>query len=222
MIFFVRYTQAMNKVLCGISMSVDGFVAGPNMSEQKPFGDLPESFLSRGLPDSPEGLLHRWMFDEPEKHKAEIAEIIEVAGAYIMGRNMYGPKGQTYDKTWKGWWGDNPPFHAPVFVLTHKQRKPVEMEGGTTYTFITDGIKSALRQAQKAAGKKPVAIMGGADVINQYLAAGLINELWLHIVPATIGKGQRLFEGVPSLHIEPISCRGTELVTHIKYRIIKK
>jgi dihydrofolate reductase len=212
----------MNKVICGISMSIDGFVAGPNMSEQKPFGDLPESFLRLGIPGAPEGLLHRWVFDEPEKHQAEIAELSSVAGAYIMGRNMYGPKGETYDKTWKGWWGDNPPFHAPVYVLTHKPREPIQMEGETTFIFITDGIKSALQQAQKAAGNKPVAISGGANVVNQYLAAGLIDELWLHMVPATIGKGQRLFDNVPSLHMEPISCRGTELVTHIKYRLIHK
>jgi dihydrofolate reductase len=216
------YTQTMNKVICGITMSVDGFVAGPHMSEEKPFGDLPESFLQRGIPGAPEGLLHRWVFDEPEKHTAEIAELSSVAGAYIMGRNMYGPKGQTYDKNWKGWWGDNPPFHAPVFVLTHNSRDPIQMEGGTTFIFITDGITSALQQAQKAAGNKPVAISGGAHVVNQYLAAGLIDELWLHIVPGTIGKGQRLFDNVPSFNMEPISWRGTELVTHIKYRLLNK
>lgn len=210
----------MNKVICGIAMSIDGFVAGPNMTEEKPFGELPESFLKLGLPGSPEGILHRWMFEEPEKHKAELAELSSVAGAYIMGRNMYGPIGQQYDKTWKGWWGNNPPFHAPVFVLTHKSRESIQMEGGTSYTFVTDGIKSALRLAQKAAGKKPVAIAGGAHVVNQYLAAGLINELWLHIIPATIGKGQRLFENVQSLNMEPISWGGTKLVTHIKYRLI--
>lgn len=209
----------MNKVICGISMSIDGFVAGPNMTLEKPFGDLPEEFVKRGLPDSPEGLLHRWMFEEPEKHTAEIEELTSVAGAYIMGRNMYGPKGEEYDKTWKGWWGDNPPFHVPVFVLTHTKREPIQMEGGTTYTFVTEGIEAALDEAQKVAGDKPVGIAGGADVINQYLAAGLIDELWLHIVPATIGKGQRLFDNVPGLNLEPISYGGTELVTHIKYRI---
>lgn len=203
-------------------MSVDGFVAGPNMSEKKPFGDLPEGVLRRGIAGAPEGLLHRWMFEEPEKHREEIAEIVSVAGAHIMGRNMYGPKGQEYDKTWKGWWGDNPPFHTPVFVLTHTPRKPIEMEGGTTYTFVTDGINSALQSAQKAAGNKPVAIVGGANVVNQYLAAGLIDELWLHIVPATIGKGQRLFENIPNLQMEPISWGGTKLVTHIKYRLIHR
>src|SRR5581483_3775306 len=212
----------MNKVICGIAISIDGFVAGPNMSEKKPFGDLPESFLKLGIPGAPEGLLHRWMFDEPEKHKAEIAELSSVAGAYIMGRNMYGPKGKKYDTTWKGWWGDNPPFQAPVFVLTHAPREQIQMEGGTSYSFVTDGIESAMKQAQKAPGNKPVAIAGGANVVNQYLAAGLIDELWLHIVPATIGKGQRLFENAPTLRMEPISCSATKLVTHIKYRIINK
>jgi dihydrofolate reductase len=211
----------MSKVICDISMSVDGFVAGPNMTEEKPFGDLPENFLRRGINGDPEGLLHRWMFDEPEKHKAALADHNTPVGAHIMGRSMYGPKGEKYDKTWKGWWGDNPPYHGPVFVLTHKPRESIQMEGGTTYIFVTDGIKSAMQQAQKAAGDKPVRISGGANVINQYLAAGLIDELRLHIVPATIGHGQRLFENVPPLHMEPISWGGTELVTHIKYRIIK-
>lgn len=211
----------MNKVICGITMSVDGFIAGPNMSEQKPFGDLPENVL-RGMPGAPEGILHKWMFDEPEKHKEEIANLSSVAGAYIMGRSMYGPKGSKYDNTWKGWWGDNPPFHAPVFVLTHTPRKSIKMEGGTTFIFITDGIKSAMQQAQIAAGEKPVAIAGGANVVNQYLAAGLIDELWLHIVPVTIGKGQKLFDGVPSLNMEPLSWGGTKLVTHIKYHVISK
>ncbi|WP_119066340.1 dihydrofolate reductase family protein [Aggregatilinea lenta] len=201
----------MSKVICGITMSVDGFVAGPNQSEQNPFGDVPDT----------EGLLHSWMFDEPERHAAELAELSSVAGAYIMGRNMYGPAGEKYDHSWKGWWGDDPPFHAPVFVLTHKSRDPILMEGGTTFTFVPDGIRAALKQAEKAAGGKPVAIAGGANVVNQYLAANAIDELWLHIAPGTIGQGARLFDQIPNLRMEPISLSGTSLITHIKYRIIK-
>lgn len=198
----------MSKVICGIAMSLDGFVAGVNMTEEKPFGDI-----------APE-VLHRWMFDEPEKHQAEHDHLLS-AGAYIMGRNMYGPAGDSYDQTWKGWWGDEPPYHAPVFVLTHRAREPIPMAGGTTFHFVTEGIHAAMEQARQAAGDKPVAIAGGAHTVNQYLAAGMVDELWLHIAPVTIGHGQRLFENVPSLRMEPLSVGGTELVTHIKYRILK-
>ncbi len=198
----------MNKVICGASMSLDGFVAGLHESEQHPFGDI-----------SPM-LLHSWMFNEPEKHQAEIAYHNSVAGAYIMGWNMFAPPDLGKDREWKGWWGPEPPYHTPVFVLTHRARGPVPMEGGTTFNFVTDGIESALKQAQKAAGDKPVSIAGGANTVNQYLAAGLIDELWLHVAPVTVGQGQRLFEGVPSLHLEPIEWGGTNLVTHIKYRVI--
>lgn len=199
----------MSKVICGISMSVDGFVAGVNLTEEKPFGDMPD------------GILHRWMFEEPEKHQAELNELNAVAGAYIMGRNMFGPSGEDYDKTWTGWWGDNPPYHAPVFVLTHRAREPIPMEGGTTFHFVSDGIQSALEQARAVAGDKPVAIAGGANVVNQYLRAGIVDEIWQHIVPCTIGQGSRLFENVPDLRMKPISLSGTDLVTHIKYRILK-
>lgn len=198
----------MSKVICGIAMSIDGFVAGSNMTEEKPFGDMSED------------LLHHWMFDQPEKHRAELDSILS-AGAYIMGRNMYGPAGESYDKSWKGWWGDEPPYHAPVFVLTHRARDPIPMEGGTTYHFITEGIHAALEQARQAAGGKPVAIAGGANAVNQYLAAGLLDEIWLHIAPVTIGHGARLFENVPGLRTEPLSVGGTEQVTHVKYRILK-
>lgn len=189
-------------------MSIDGFVAGANESEQKPFGDVSAE------------LLHNWMFDEPEKHIEEIASLNSVAGAYIMGWNMFAPPDLEDGREWRGWWGENPPFHAPVFVLTHKTRESVHMEGGTTFHFVTDGIESAMKQARQAARNKPVAIAGGANTVNQYLAAGLIDELWLHIVPATIGSGPRLFENVKNLHMEPIECRGSKLVTHIKYRIV--
>lgn len=189
-------------------MSLDGYVAGSNMTEDKPFGHI-----------SPM-LLHRWQFEEPEKNKEERAYLSSVAGAYVMGRKMYGPIGPEYDKSWKGWWGEEPPYHAPVFVLTHKDREPVVMKGGTTFNFVTDGVESALNKAKQAAGDKPVLIAGGANTVNQYLAAGLIDELWLHIVPVIIGNGQKLFENVPDLRMEPIECRTTRLVTHIKYKIV--
>jgi len=199
----------MNKVACSISMSLDGFVAGHNMTFEKPFGDMPDD------------LLHHWMFDEPEKHRAELDAILD-AGAFIMGSNMYGPKDRRETPAWKGWWGDEPPYHAPVFVLTHKARNPIPMEGGTTFHFVSDGIQSALTQAKKAAGDKPIAIAGGASTVNQFLAAGLLDELWLHIAPVTVGSGARLFEGLPDLKFEPISISGNNIVTHIRYRIVKK
>jgi dihydrofolate reductase len=199
----------MNKVACSIAMSLDGFVAGSNQSFEKPFGDIPEN------------VLHRWMFEEPEKHQTELDALLD-AGAFIMGSNMFGPKEQRGSADWKGWWGENPPYHAPVFVLSEKRRDPIVMEGGTTFTFITDGIEAALSQAKEVAGEKTIAIAGGAQTINQYLAARFLDELWLHIIPVTIGSGARLFDGVPNLELEPVAISGTQLVTHIRYRVVKK
>jgi dihydrofolate reductase len=141
------------------------------------------------------------------------------AGAFVMGRNMFGPVRGEWDREWNGWWGDDPPYHAPVFVLTHHPRDPQPMDGGTTFHFVTDGIESALTQAREAAGDGDVAIMGGATTINQYLAAGLIDELRVHISPFTLGAGTRLFDGVPPLDLEQVGSRAASLVTHITYRV---
>ena len=195
----------MATVTCDLTISVDGFVAGPDQGPDDPLGVGGER-------------LHRWRFEEPEAHVAVI-EAITSAGAYIMGRNMFGPGRGAWDEEWKGWWGDDPPYHAPVFVLTHHPRDPVPMEGGTTFHFVTDGIESALAQARQAAGDADVAIAGGAATVNQYLAAGLIDELRLHISPVVLGVGERLFEGVGDLALEPLSATGTKLVTHVTYRI---
>lgn len=199
------------KVTCGMTMTLDGFTAGRNQSFKKPFGDNFDS-----------DLLDSWMFAEPEKHKhkKEIDAILD-AGAFIMGSNMFGPKDRRDNPEWKGWWGDNPPYHAPVFVLSHKEREPIDMEGGTTFIFVTDGIESTLSKAKEATGERNVKIMGGANILNQYLAAGLIDELWLHIVPVTIGAGTRLFEGVTNLKLEPIEVGGTSMVTHIRYKVLQ-
>jgi dihydrofolate reductase len=199
------------KVTCGLVVSLDGYAAGNNQSFEKPFGDNFDS-----------ALLDRWMFSEPEKHKhkKEIEAILD-AGAFIMGSNMFGPKDRRSKPEWKGWWGDNPPYHAPVFVLSHHGRPPVEMKGGTTFHFVTDGIESALKKAKEAAGDRNVKIMGGANTVNQYLVAGLIDELWLHVVPVTIGAGARLFEGAPNLKLEPVELSGTDMVTHIRYNVLK-
>jgi dihydrofolate reductase len=197
----------MTKVTCGMAMSVDGFTAGPNQTLENPFGD--------GVGES----LHRWMFEQPDANAVEI-EALTSAGAYVMGRNMFGPGRGDWDLDWKGWWGDDPPYHAPVFVVTHNPREPLPMDGGTTFHFVTDGIQSALDQARAAAGDKDVAIAGGAATVNAYLASGLIDELWLHVTPLTIGAGERLFDGVGPLTLEPISVSSNDLVTHLRYRVI--
>ncbi len=199
-------------VTAGMTMSLDGFTAGVNQRFEKPFGDNFDA-----------DLLDAWMFAEPEKHNhtREIAAILD-AGAFIMGNNMFSPKDRRNDPEWKGWWGDNPPYHAPVFVLTHTAKDPIAMEGGTTFYFVTDGIGSALTKAKKAAAGRNVKIMGGATTVNQYLAAGLVDELWLHIAPVTVGAGTRLFDGVPNLKLEPTDVSGTKVVTHIRYTILKR
>ena len=198
----------MSKVTCGMTMSLDGFVAGLDQSFEKPFGNIPDN------------LLHEWMFKEGSQHKAALDGLMD-AGAFIMGSNMFGPKEKRSDADWKGWWGDNPPYHASVFVLSEEPREPISMEGDTKFIFITDGIASALRQAKEAAGDKNVAVAGGANTVNQYLAAHFIDELWLHIVPATIGAGARLFEGISDLRLKPIEIGGTSLVTHVRYEVLK-
>ncbi|NYH93402.1 dihydrofolate reductase family protein [Actinopolymorpha rutila] len=213
----------MTKVTSDLSISADGYSAGPNQTEERPFGD-----------DGGDGWgdkLHAWMFETPEEDPAggdanvqAAAARAEVAapGAFVMGRNMFGPVRGEWDRDWKGWWGDDPPFHAPVFVLTHYPRDPQPMNGGTTYHFVTDGIESALKQAREAAGDGDVSIQGGATTINQYLAAGLIDELRLHIVPLTLGAGTRLFDGVPPLklrQVESPAAKGS--VTHVTYRVLR-
>jgi dihydrofolate reductase len=195
----------MSKVVCDISVSADGYAAGPEQSREDRLGKGGE-------------LLHRWMFETPEENTAELGEIT-AAGAFIMGRNMFGPIRGEWDGDWKGWWGDEPPYHAPVFVLTHHPREPVAMAGGTTFIFVTDGIESALRQARAAAGERNVAIAGGASTVDQYLAAGLLDELRLHIAPVLLGAGERLFARVPDVHLEPLSARSASLVTHVSYRL---
>ena len=198
----------MSKVTCDISISLDGFAAGPNQSLDNPLGEGAETRL------------HQWMFEESEANAAEL-QGITAAGAFIMGRNMFSPGRDDWDLEWKGWWGDDPPYHRPVFVLTHHPRPMLPMRGGTTFNFVTDGIESALAQARKAAGEGDIAIAGGAHTVNQYLAAGLIDELRLHVAPVLLGAGERLFDGVGDLTLEPLSVRGTNLVTHLRYRVTR-
>lgn len=196
----------MSRVTCDLTISLDGFAAGPNQSPADPLGEGGE-------------LLHRWQFEEPESNAAQLEGIL-AAGAYIMGRNMFAGPG-VWDEDWRGWWGEEPPYHAPVFVLTHQPREPLEMRGGTTFNFATQGIEAALAEARKAAGSKDVAIAGGAQTVRQYLSAGLIDELRLHIAPILLGAGERLLDGVVNVNVEPTEVSGTRLVTHVRYRVIR-
>lgn len=197
----------MAHVTSDITVSADGFAAGPHQALEDPLGKGGER-------------LHRWMFETPDENTAELAAIT-AADAFIMGRNMFGSGRGDWDPEWTGWWGDDPPYHKPVFVLTHHPRADVPMQGGTTFSFVTGGIHEALKRAQDASGDGRIAIAGGPATINQFLTAGLIDELRVHVAPITLGAGERLFEGVPPLRLEQVSGRSTSLVTHITYRMAR-
>jgi dihydrofolate reductase len=214
-----RSQWRMSKVRAQISISVDGYVAGPNQSRETPLGERGEE-------------LHEWVFPTAAFARVQgreggvrnadsdvVDEIWTNIGAFIMGRNMFGPIRGEWEGDWRGWWGDDPPYHTPVYVLTHYPRESVEMEGGTTFHFVTDGIESALAQARAAAGDQDVVVMGGASAINQYLAAGLLDELYLHVAPVVLGGGERLFADVGDPKLEPIEVVASPAVTHVKYRV---
>ena len=187
----------MSKLRFKISMSLDGFVAGPDQSVENPLGIGGESLHEWIVPLTVWRSMHGLQGGEVNESTPVVEESIANIGATIMGRNMFGGHPGPWDaeNPWKGWWGNNPPFHHPVFVLTHHAREPLEMQGGTTYTFVTDGIESALEQARRAAGGKDVSLAGGAKAAQQYLRAGLVDEMGIHLVPTLLGAGERLFEG---------------------------
>jgi dihydrofolate reductase len=193
-----------------MSISLDGFVAGPGQDRHNPTG-------VGGL------RLHEWHWHAGEPgHEADAGpreELMKRRGAYVMGRNMFGPIRGPWSEDWHGWWGDEPPYHAPVFVLTHHARKPVEMQGGTTFHFVTEGFDAALRRAKQAAGDREVDIAGGASTARQALAAGAVQELFLDIVPVLLGSGERLFDGVPDPGLEPLEAIHSRHATHIRYRV---
>jgi len=213
----------MSKVRVHISASTDGYVAGANQSQDNPLGEGGEQ-------------LHDWVIElkawrEPHGREggkdnistAIVEEETDNVGAEIMGRGKFGPPegGPWGDDPWRGWWGEDPPFHKPVFVLTHHEREPLTLSD-TTFTFVTDGIESALAQAREAAGDQDVFIGGGADVINQYLAAGLVDEIELHVSPLILGGGARLFDDVGSdLKLEQLRAVEAPGVAHLKYRVVK-
>ncbi len=204
--------------VAGFAVSVDGYGAGPDQSLENPLG--------KGGQD-----LHGWFYPtqtfrsmfgkegETEGADARFARAsAEGFGAFILGRNMFGPvRGEWPDEAWKGWWGDNPPYQAPTFVLTHHARSPIEMEGGTTFYFVTDGIESALAQARAAAGGLDVKIGGGVATVRQYLLAGAIDEMHLVVSPVVLGSGESLFAGIdlPSLGFRVSEAVATERATHL-------
>jgi dihydrofolate reductase len=213
----------MGKIkVAAFSVSLDGFGAGPNQSREEPLGKRGEE-------------LHEWIFptrmfqkmygkgDGTEGVDNDFAErSFENIGAWIMGRNMFGPiRGLWQDDVWKGWWGENPPYHVPVFVLTHHAREPVKMKGGTTFHFVTDDIKSALEKARKAASGKDIRIGGGASTIRQFLQAGYIDEMHLAFSPVFLGSGEHLFSGIdlPKLGFTETQKICGEGATHI---VLKK
>ncbi len=212
----------MGRVRSYISVSLDGYAAGPNQGQEHPLGEGGED-------------LHEWVVKLSSWQQAHgrgggegaenpsnavVAAQQENVGAVVMGRNMFGPvRGEWGDSDWRGWWGEDPPFHAPVFVLTHHAREPIKMEGGTTYHFVTDGIESAIAAAREAAGDKDVLIAGGAATVQQAIAAGLLDELLVHQVPLLLGGGESLFAGLPA---GAASCEVAEVVDgpdalHLRY-----
>jgi dihydrofolate reductase len=214
----------MAKLKFDVSISLDGFIAGPNPSEENPLGEggdqLHEWAVKLAVWREPHGLEGGEVNASTEVVEASLANV----GATVMGRNMFGGgPGPWGADPWDGWWGDEPPFHTPVFVLTHHEREPLEKQGGTTFTFVTDGIASALAQAMEASGGKDVSIGGGAAVIQQYLAAGLVDELQLTVVPVVLGDGTRLFDNLAGAEVklEPVRAVETPDVTHLSYRIVK-
>jgi dihydrofolate reductase len=215
----------MGKVTFDISMSLDGFIAGPKQALEQPLGEGGE-------------LLHEWVVGLAswrERHGMSggetnadgevVRESSDATGAHVMGRRMFsGGEGPWEDDpNADGWWGDDPPFRGAVFILTHHSREPVTKQGGTTFTFVTDGIESALEQARAAAGEKDVLVAGGANVVQQYLAAGLIDEFQLHVAPVLLGDGVRLFDdlGADRPGVDLTRVIGSPAVTHLKYRVVK-
>jgi dihydrofolate reductase len=210
----------MSKLRLRISLSLDGYVAGPHQSVEEPLGVGGED-------------LHQWVFPlaawrkphgleggKTDESTPVVEEELTNIGATIMGRNMFGghPGPWNIAKPWNGWWGSKPPFHHPVFVLTHHPREPLVLEGGTTFTFVTDGIESAYDLARRAAKGKDVALAGGANISQQYLNAGLLDEMQLHVVPILLGSGERLFNGTKDLYgLRLVKTVAAPNVTHLKF-----
>lgn len=207
----------MSKVRFHTAISLDGYTAGPSQTREEPLGVGGER-------------LHDWLvtlaiFGGGGTEVNASTEVVRDwqgnVGAHIMGRNMFGPIRGEWAEPWTGWWGEDPPYHTPVFVLTHYPRESVTMKGGTTFHFVTEGIESALDQARAVAGEKDILIAGGASCVRQYLKAGHIDEFQLSLVPILLGAGERLFDGLGSQSLEQVSAVEAPGVTHLKYRLLK-
>jgi dihydrofolate reductase len=189
-------------------LSLDGFGTGLNQTRERPFGTVDPRQLGR------------WMFEDAENNRAEI-DAVCAYGAFIMGRNMFAAPGpDVWEQEWKGWWGDNPPYHAPVFVLTHYARPSIEMEGGTVFHFVTEGPDVALARAREAAGERNLAVAGGVSTLRHYLNAGAVDTLYLKISPLIVRQGECLWDGL-NVTLEPIGARATRFTTHMDYRVVK-
>ena len=198
------------RTLCHVSISLDGFLAGPDQSLDNPLGI--------GGPR-----LHEWHWAAGQPgHEADVPAVEDLQvrrGAYVMGRNMFGPVRGEWDQDWRGWWGDEPPYHAPVFVLTHYPHDPIEMAGGTTFYFVTDGFDAALDRAKDAAGDRDILIAGGASTVRQAFAARALDEITLDVAPVLLGSGERLLDGVADPGLTPVEVNASPYATHIRYRI---
>lgn len=197
----------MPSTTCHMSISLDGFVAGPDQAEDNPLG-------TGGI------ALHHWHLGDSRATEADERAnewLMRPRGAYVMGRNMFGPIRGEWARDWRGWWGEEPPYHAPVFVLTHHEREPVQMEGGTIFHFVTEGFDAAYARAVDVAGDAGVDIAGGAATVRQALRAGVIDELTLDIAPVLLGSGERIFDDIAAFDFEPAQVLHSPLATHIRY-----
>ena len=211
----------MPRLRLRISMSLDGFIAGPEQSIENPLGIGGMRLHEWVFPLAAWRSMHGLEGGEVNESSVVIDESLANIGATIMGRNMFGghPGGWDAIKPWNGWWGDSPPYHHPVFVLTHHPREPLRLAGGTTFTFVSSGIGAALEQAKRAADGKDVSLAGGAAIAQQYLTAGLVDEMEIHLVPTLLGRGARLFDGIGAdLHgLHLVRTVATPKVTHLKF-----
>jgi dihydrofolate reductase len=217
----------MSSVISHITVSVDGFAAGPRQSLSAPLGEgamdlhtwLVSTAAFRGTHGSGSSDPASDRGDDPDE--AAAVAMSAGVGAYVMGRNMFSPGRGSWDLSWRGWWGEEPPFRVPVFVLTHYEREPLVMEGGTVFSFVTGGVADALALAREAAGDRSVHVAGGASTVQQFLRAGLLDELHLHISPLVLGDGERLLVDVGQPVLEPFAASGSSKATHVSYRVIR-
>ena len=210
----------MSKLRLTISMSLDGFVAGPGQSQENPLGVGGMRLHQWVFPLAAWRKLHGLEGGEASPSNAVISAAMHNIGATVMGRNMFGgqPGPWSAAAPWNGWWGENPPFHHPVFVITHHARAPLTLAGGTIFTFVTAGIEAALEQARRAAQGKDVSLAGGARACQQYLAAGLVDEMEINLAPVLLGSGERLFDGVADLHrLELVRTVATPKAVHLRF-----